>query len=207
MRTSTRRIATGFAGGALAFLLAACGGGGSQGGSTASSGSAAAKQTASAKASATTSAPKTDGTLPAEAVCDVVSKDVVEQAIGKKVYSASNVDILYGSDPQPALCDYYVDKDEVDSIEIKWATAEKDLWEDSSKNLGTSTGGESVRTRVSGLGNGAYKEVGTIVDVKVIGYTVLLKRGITLSVYDNSGLPDSAVLNATKAAIAVVDKL
>ena len=200
MRTSVR-ITTGLSATALTFALTACGGGSSAAGNPAST-----KQPATSAAPTTPTAPKTDGTIPEKAMCAVISKDVVEQAIGKKVYSASNADILSGT-TQPTLCDYYVDTDEVSSVEIKWATPEQDLWEDSYKNLGTSTGGESVRTRVSGLGNGAYKEVGTIAGVKVIGYTALLKRGIVLSVYDNSGLPDSAVFDATKAAIAVIDKL
>jgi hypothetical protein len=203
MRTSTRRIATGFAGGALMVALAACGGGGSQGqsGSTASSGSAATKQTAPP----VTALPQTGG-VPDKPVCEVISKEVIEQAIGKKVHSTSDVDLLAGE--QPALCYYYTDTQEVDGVKIQWATPEDALWNDYYGNLGTSTGGDTVRTRVSGLGDGAYKEVSEIDGVKALGYSVLLKNpGIVLTVTDTSGLPDVTVLGATKAAIQAVDKL
>lgn len=203
MRTSARRIATGFAGGILALLLAACGGGGSQGqsGSTASSGSTATKQTAPP----VTALPQTGG-VPDKPVCEVISKEVIEQAIGKKVHSASDVDILAGE--QPTLCYYYTDTQEVDGVKIQWATPEDALWNDYYNNPGTTVGGDTVRTQVSGLGDGAFKEVGAIDGVKAIGYNVLLKNhGIVLSVYDTSGLPSATVLGATKMAIQAVDKL
>lgn len=200
MRTSVR-IATELSGAAMAFLLlTACGGGDSQGqsGPATSSGSTAAKQTTPA----VTALPQTGG-VPDKPVCEVISKDTVEQAIGKKVYSASDVDILAGE--QPTICHYYIDTDAVRSVKIQWATPEDALWSDYYDNLGVSTGGDTVRTRVSGLGDGAYKEVSTIADTKALGYAVLLKdRGIVLTVTDTSGLPDATVRNVTKAAIQAV---
>jgi len=196
----TKRIATGIAGGALILLLAACGGGSGQAGAAASS-SSAGKQTAPA----VTALPQTGG-VPSQPVCSVISKDVVEQAIGKKVYSASDVDILAGE--QPTLCYYYTDEDKVASVKIQWSTPEEALWSDYYNNPGTTVGGDTVRTQVTGLGDGAYKEVGQIDGTKALGYNVLLKnRGIVLSVYDTSGLTDAAVRAATEAAIQAVNKL
>jgi len=207
MRISARRIATGLAGGALAFLLAACGGGGSsqeQSGSPVSSGNTATKQTAPA----VTALPQTGG-VPNKPVCDIISKDVVQQAVGKNktVHSVSDVDILAGE--QPTLCYYYTDKDKVAGVKIQWATPEDALWSDYYNNPGTTVGGDTVRTQVTGLGDGAYKEAGQIDGTKALGYNVLLKnRGIVLSVYDTSGLSDAAVRDVTKAAIrAINDKL
>lgn len=202
MRTSTRRIATGLAGGVLAILLVACGGGGeNQEANSATPSSHGTQQTNPP----VTALPQTGG-IPDKPVCDVISKDVVQQAIGSKVYSASNVDTFAGA--QPTLCNYYTDTNKVASVEIKWLTPEDALWDDYYNNPGPTVGGDTVRTQVTGLGDGAYKEVGKIAGVKALGYCVLLKdRGIVLSVYDNSGLPDAAVLQATKAAIQVVNKL
>jgi len=203
MRTSTRRIVTGFAGVTLAFLLAACGGGSDQGqsGPTASSGSTATKQTAPP----VTTLPQTGG-VPDKPVCEFIHKSIIERATGEKVHSTSDVDILAGE--QPTLCYYYTDAGKVKGIEIQWMTPDDALWSDYYDNPGTSTGGDTVRTRVSGLGDGAYKEVSTIADVSALGYTVLLKdRGIVVSVHDTSGLPDAVVLNATKEVVKAIGTL
>lgn len=201
MRTSVR-IATGISGGvlALALVLTACGGGGNQDSSTASNDNAA-KQTASA----VPAAPRHAG-VPATSVCEVIPRESVERTVGKTVYSASNEDLLAGA--QPTLCNYYTDADAINGVTIQWMTPEDALWDDSIKAMGTTTGGDTVRSLVAHLGDGAYKEVGAINGGKGISYNVLLKgRGIVLSVTDVSGLPDATVLNLTKMAIQAVDKL
>jgi hypothetical protein len=195
----TKRIATGIAGGALAFLLAACGGGSDQAGAAASS-SSASKQTTPA----VTALPQTGG-IPDQPVCSVISKEAIEQAIGKKVYSSSDVDILAGE--QPTLCNYYTDTDAVDGVTIQWMTRKQADWDNQVASLGDNGAG-TVRTQADGLGDVAIKEVANIAGQKALGYDVLLKnRDMVLFVNDTSGLPDAAVRNATKVAIAAVDKL
>jgi hypothetical protein len=191
------RITSGLATATLAFLLAACGGGGDQTGS-ASPTDTAAKQPAS---TAPAAAP-----LPSKAVCDVFPKDTVSQIIGKAVYSADDVDLLAGA--QPTLCNYYTDSEKVDNVSIQWMTVADALWDDQVAAIGTSTGGDTVRTRVENLGDDAIKEVGEIDGVKAIVYNVLLKdRGMVLSVADVSGLPETTVLSLTKAVIQTAEKL
>lgn len=202
MRTSTRRIATGLAGGVLAALLVACGGGGeNQQANSASPSSHDTEQTSPP----VTALPQTGG-IPDKPVCEVIHKSIIERATGEKVHSTSDVDILAGE--QPTLCYYYTDADKVKGIEIQWMTPDDALWSDYYDNPGTSAGGDTVRTRIAGLGDGAYKEVSKIADASALGYTVLLKdRDIVVSVHDTSGLPDAVVLNATKEVVQAIGTL
>jgi hypothetical protein len=65
-----------------------------------------------------------------------------------------------------------------------------------------------VRTRVTGLGDDAIKEVVMNDGEKTVGYSVLLKqRGIVLSVSNTAQVPDAAQVNLVKVAIQAAMKL
>ena len=191
----------------LAFLLAACGSGDNQGDTTARKAGSATSSDQSATEQtppAITALPKTGG-IPDKPVCDVISKDTVEKAIGTTVYSADNNDILAGA--QPTLCYYYTDKDAINRVEIQWMTRKQADWDNQVASLGDNGAG-TVRTKVDGLGDYAIKEVFTADDEMAVGYDVLLgNRDMVAFVTDTSGLSDTAMHNLAKEVVAIIDQL